>query len=121
MLSYNFARTPYAAQDEKAREQEWPIVSTVILLTQAIGVSAFTAKNIDEVVARIRFLELLRGKMIYGGVTGKDMQVPESIIRSLVGLTTNVPTETRAHFQKRIADAWFRDALARSRPTQGGR
>ena len=121
MLSYNFARTPYAAQDEKAREQEWPIVSTVILLTQAIGVSAFTAKNIDEVVARIRFLELLRGKMIYSGVTGKDMQVPESIIRSLVGLTTNVPTETRAHFQKRIADAWFRDALARSRPTQGGR
>jgi len=108
-LSYNFARTAYAAQDEQAREQEWPVVSVVILLTPVIGIGSFTDKNINEVVARIRFLETLRGSMIHSG--GKDVALPESIIRSLVGLTTNASTETRGKFQKRIADAWFRDTL----------
>jgi hypothetical protein len=108
-LSYNFARTAYAAQDAQAREQEWPVVSTVILLTQVIGIGSFTEKNINEVVARIRFLETLRGKLMHSG--GKDVPLPESIIRSLVGLTTNASTQTRGQFQKRIADNWFLDTL----------
>jgi len=42
---------------------------------------------------------------------GKDVPLPESIIRSLVGLTTNASTQTRGQFQKRIADNWFLDTL----------
>jgi len=108
-LSYNFARTAYAAQDEQAREQEWPVVSTIILMTQVIGIPSFTDKNINEVVARIRFLEALRGGLLTSG--GHECSVPESIIRSLVGLTTNASTQTRGQFQKRIADNWFLDTL----------
>jgi hypothetical protein len=116
-LSYNFARTAYAAQDEQAREQEWPVVSMVILLTQVIGIGSFTKKNINEVVARIRFLETLRGAFMHTG--GKDVPLPASIIRSLVGLTTNAPTETRGKFQKRIADNWFLDTLRELNEEEG--
>jgi|SRR5689334_15656597 len=109
MLSYNFSRTPYAAQDEQAREQEWPVVSTVILMTQVIGIPTFTAKNINEVVARIRFLEALRGGLLTS--RGKDVKVPVSIIRSLVGLTTNASSQTWATFRSRVADNWKLDTL----------
>ena len=108
-LSYNFARTAYAAQDEQAREQEWPVVSTVILMTQVIGIPTITDKNINEVIARIRFLEALRGGLLTS--RGKDVKVPESIIRSLVGLTTNAASQTWATFRSRIADNWHLDTL----------
>jgi hypothetical protein len=109
-LNYNLTGTAFSKGEGRIPDRpEWPVVSTIIMLTPVIGIGTFTEKNIDEVIARFRFLEALQGCFITSA--GKDMPVPESIIRDLVGLKTNVTTETRGRFQKRVADVFFRDGL----------
>lgn len=111
-LSYNLSNTKLWAQSHEPHTMpEWPVVNTIILVTPLIGIGSFTEKNIDEVVARIRFVEMLNGKLMYSGVSGKELAIPESIIRDLVGLTTNVANETRASFTKRLISGWFTDTL----------
>jgi len=86
------------------------VVDTIIRVMPIIGVGGITAKNVADVVARIRYFEALRGCVLIG-FKGKDMPIPETIIRSLVGLTTNVTPETTGSYYKRIAANWFRDAV----------
>src|SRR5258708_16374594 len=112
-LTSNLSRTKlWAESPEPHTLPEWPVVETIILLTPVIGLGHFTEKNIDEVVARFRFLEALQGCFITS--SAKDMPVPESIIRALVGLRTNVSEETRGKFQKRGAGVCFPDGLKKA-------
>jgi hypothetical protein len=92
---------------------EWPVVETIMMMTPVIGIGEFTDKNINEVVARFRYYEALHGHVLT--TRGKGIPIPEKIIRSLVGLKTNVGLETRGKWQKRMADLFFRQSLREGR------
>lgn len=112
-LNYNLSATVLRASNKDVEDlstlPEWPVVETLILMTMNIGMGEWSVKNIKEVIARIRLLELVHGHFLTS--RGKGMPIPEPIIRSLVGLRTNVRLEPRAGWQKRHIDGYFRDAL----------
>lgn len=109
-LNWNIGKTQAWKDAGQAWEKiEQPtVVDTIIRVMPVIGVSSITAKNVNDVIARIRYFEALRGCLLIGA-KGRDMPIPEPIIRSLIGLTTNVSSETTASYHRRIADNWFRD------------
>ena len=83
----------------------------LIFATMSVGLPGITKKNVDEFFDRIGLLEKLRGAFINhyvedGSMPGGLRQVPyyftrEDIVRR-VGLHTNVSSETRAKFLKRV-------------------
>ena len=108
-LNWNIGTTQAWKDSGQAWEKmEQPtVVDTIIRVMPVIGVSSITAKNVNDVVARIRYFEALRGCLLFNGAG--EVPIPESIIRSLIGLTTNVSSETTASYHRRIAGNWFRD------------
>jgi len=111
-LNWNIGKTQaWNDAGESWEKMEQPtVVDTVIRVMPIIGVGSITAKNVNDVIARIRYFEALRGCLLIG-FKGKDMPIPDSIIRSLIGLTTNASNETTGQFYKRIAANWFRDTV----------
>jgi len=104
-LTYNAAKTAWWQQPEADRDQEWPVVEAVILFSMVLGVSKITKENVNDVLARIRFYEKLNGGFLTSN--GHDCNVPASIVRSLIGLTTNVRQETWASYSRRIVKNWL--------------
>ncbi len=103
-LTYNAAKTAWWKQPEKDRDQEWPVVQAVILFSMVLGISGITKENVNDVLARIRFFEKLNGGFLTSG--GKDCNIPASVVRSLIGLTTNVRAETWTSYSRRIVKNW---------------
>ena len=104
-LTYNAATTAWFKQSKTDRDQEWPVVQAVILFSMVLGISGITKENVNDVLARIRFFEKLNGGFLTSG--GENCNIPASVVRSLIGLTTNVRHETWTSYSRRIVKNWF--------------
>jgi hypothetical protein len=89
----------------------------LILSTMALGFRGLTAKNRDEVLARMRFREALHGPFLAEWVDGKRTPIPypEEWLDRMIGFTTNADDLTWAKWSKQVADNWRRDYDYRQR------
>ena len=85
------------------------VSSTLINLTMNIGIDHWTAKNIDEVLIRIRMFESIYGKLVYNIDTGENSLTNE-VIRQHIGLHTNGGSFSFAKFKKHCIEAMERRA-----------
>ena len=114
-LTYNYANTAHAKLSDAEQKRLWSIVYTVIMQTMVIGIGHITDRNLREVIARLRYVEQLFGPLLVNKADGTGHYVSKGealdVVRSLVGLRTNVPDESRPAFVRCITANWFLDAI----------
>lgn len=93
-----------------------PVTESLIWTTITVGMGFIEEKNLDEFAYRLFFYEQAFGASLYR--EGKDRFITYEEIKAHIGLRTNVyPTETRAKWEKRMKDVWFREASGKAKLT----
>lgn len=77
-----------------------PLTRSLIFLTLNVGIGEITERNADEFYARLHIIERIQGASTRLG--GEEVYTTPQEVRAHIGLRTNVPTETRARWAKRM-------------------
>lgn len=104
------------AQDVKGwKELGSGLKDIMIFGLMFIGMQKITAENLDEVQARVALHQRLFGDWMVetteekGKVSRREIPLGAEDVKKFVGLTTNVSTETRGQFNKRVMKRFYED------------
>lgn len=87
------------------------VTSSLIELTINLGINNFTAKNIEQVILRIRMYEAIYGLLVYRtDQDGRKNSLSNEVIRDHVGLHTNGSNFSMHNYKKYCIGAMERRA-----------
>ncbi len=82
-------------------DSEWPITSSLIWATMAVGISTITKINAEEFHRRLALYENQNG--FYLSRNGKPSPIALEDVKRRIGLSTNASTLTKAEFKQKLA------------------
>lgn len=95
-----------------------PMIDAMIWATISIGIGKITEANFEKVAMRLATVERLSGafRVFLDPEKGRRAEYfTTAEVRRMIGLTTNVSTETDAAWKKRILEHTWREAVNRAR------
>jgi len=104
-LSLNWDITKCADSDSLVTEDEWPTTHRLIFRLMAIGMNGLK----DEADVKEAFIRIKLDDRFYNEYDGEET-FTVSDLRKRIGINTNVRTETRLQWWKRLLDYYGRTA-----------
>lgn len=96
-----------------------PITEAIVWRCMGIGMGKITEENIPEFYARSMWYDLITESTPLR-MNGEELHLSVEMLKSHIGLTTNVGTETRAKFFKRMEVHDFEAMLSRAKRELSG-
>ena len=95
-LQYNYTKLADIDRFDDVMHKE---TSQFAWVMAAIGMNDINAKNINEIVFRLKFAEQCGTNFVTGSLSVGSLK---AYIRSMIGYETNVKNETRSSFMRKI-------------------
>jgi hypothetical protein len=95
-LQYNYTKLADIDRFDDVMHKE---ASQFAWVMAAIGINNINAKNINEIVFRLKFAEKCGTNFVTGSLSVGSLK---TYIQSMIGYETNVKNETRSSFMRKI-------------------
>jgi hypothetical protein len=110
-MALNFDLTKVKNREFLDNKENASTIDMLIYCTMFVGMGEITEKNFVEFFTRVHLLEKVNGTFLkqFDGDKLNPHEITLDDVRNMIGLKTNVSTETRAKFMKRNLDGFFQD------------
>lgn len=117
-LDFDFSKVQPRSLWETADGTEWTWEAQALpWAAMAIGIGSITEKNVEEFALRLRLWEKVVGAFRVRHDDAGRTEVPFTLaeLRPFIGFRTNVSTESRATFLRKLAEGAERDIRREAR------